>query len=497
MPDVSDMDLLGEFARNQSETAFTELVHRHINLVYSVAMRFTGNEPDAQDVTQAVFIILAKKSAGLSTRTNLTGWLYETTRFTAMSFLRNSARRQIREREAHMQSDLNESAEGNAWQQFAPHLEEAMAGLNEKDRALLALRYFSNKSGTETAALLGINEWAVHKRTSRALEKLRRFFSRRGLMFTTATIATAISVNSVQAAPALLAKSVSAIAITKGAAVGGSTLTLIKGALKIMAWSKVKTAVVIGVIALVTAGTTTVVVKKVEARRAYLDSWLVPNLNSAIVDNAPPQVRIIPTKFRPNQHTIAESNDGTKWGGLCTPISAIAWIAYEGRPARVIFTTPPPPDRFDFIASLPQGSYPGLQRELKNTLGWTGRTETREVDVLVLKVRNPNASGLKPPIPGGSNDWTGNTSYTCDDRALSSDGPPYQGLTRCLEQIFERPIIDQTGLTQHFSINLKWAPLRTRDAYLNSLKQALIDQLGLELVPDRQPVEMLVMEKVK
>jgi len=478
--------------------AFAELIHRHIDLVYSVATRFVGNGADAQDVTQAVFIILAKKAAGLPDKTNLTGWLYETTRFTAMSSLRNSTRRRIREQEAHMQSDLNESNEDDAWHQFAPHLERAMAGLGEKDRALLALRYFSNKSGTETAALLGINEWAVHKRTSRALEKLRKFFSRRGLMFTTATIATAISVNSVQAAPALLAKSVSAVAIAKGAAASGSTLTLIKGALKIMAWTKAKTAIVIGAALLLTAGTTAITVKKIEAHRTYLNSWRVSGINSAIVDEAAPQVRILPTKFKPGQNTIAESNDGTKWGGINMPVSAIAWIAYEWRPARVVFATEPPKrSGYDFIASLPQGSYPALQRELKNSLGWVGRRETRDVDVLVLRVRNPNATGLKPPIPGGQNDWTGNDSYVCDDRALSSDSPPYLGLTRCLEQIFEMPIIDQTGLTQHFSINLKWTPQRTRDAYLNAVKQALVDQLGLELVPDRQPVEMLVIEKVK
>ena len=82
MADVNDMDLMREYADRNSETAFAELVHRHINLVYSVALRYAGNSPDAQDVTQAVFIILAKKSAGLRQRTALTGWLYETTRFT-------------------------------------------------------------------------------------------------------------------------------------------------------------------------------------------------------------------------------------------------------------------------------------------------------------------------------------------------------------------------------------------------------------------------------
>jgi DNA-directed RNA polymerase specialized sigma24 family protein len=82
MPDANDIALLREYAGRNSESAFADLVHRHINLVYSVALRFTGNCEDAQDATQAVFIILARKAATLNQRTILTGWLYETTRFT-------------------------------------------------------------------------------------------------------------------------------------------------------------------------------------------------------------------------------------------------------------------------------------------------------------------------------------------------------------------------------------------------------------------------------
>ena len=87
MADLNDMDLVREYADRNSEAAFAELVQRHINLVYSVALRYAGNPRDAQDVTQAVFIILARKAAGLRQRTTLTGWLYETTRFTATPVL--------------------------------------------------------------------------------------------------------------------------------------------------------------------------------------------------------------------------------------------------------------------------------------------------------------------------------------------------------------------------------------------------------------------------
>ena len=263
MPDVDDIALLREYVDRNSESAFAEIVLRRVNLVFSVALRFTGDSEDAQDVTQTVFIILAKKAAGLRSKTILTGWLYETTRFAAMNFLTRKNRRQTREQEAYMQSAIDQSEDKQLWQQLAPHLEEAMSRLRAADRELLAMRFYENKTGEEAAALLGIGVAAAHKRTNRALEKLQRFFASRGVTSTTDAIAGAVSVNSMSVAPVALAKSVTAVALAKGAAVSTSTLTLINGALKIMAWTKAKTAVVIGVVVLFTAGTATVVVEKV------------------------------------------------------------------------------------------------------------------------------------------------------------------------------------------------------------------------------------------
>src|SRR5262245_42921788 len=103
MPDVNDMDLLRDYACSGSEAAFTELVRRHINLVYSVALRHVGIAAQAEEIAQAVFVILACKAKGLRANTILEAWLYETTRLTSLRFLRGEWRRQFREQEAYMQ----------------------------------------------------------------------------------------------------------------------------------------------------------------------------------------------------------------------------------------------------------------------------------------------------------------------------------------------------------------------------------------------------------
>ncbi len=483
MPDANDMDLLREYTRDHSEPAFAGLVQRHINLVYSVALRYTGNTEDAQDVTQAVFIILARKAASLRERTVLTGWLYETTRFTAARFIRTRVRRQIREQEAYMQSSLNEPDTSSIWRQLSPLLEEAMTQLGEKDRALLALRFFENKSGAETAAALGIQEWAVHKRTTRAVEKLRTFFARRGVSVSAGVLIAAVSANSLQAAPAGLAATVTAAA-AKGAAAGSSTLTLIKGALKIMAWTKAKTAIVVGVGVLL-AGTTTVTIKKIEAR----DAWRVWPGDFAVLNRAPHQVRILPAKFPQSGNNGA---NGGKMLGIGQTIESMAQVAYASPSeriwddARTIVSANVPRGRYDFIANLPTGSWLALQKEMERKLGVVGRRETRETDVLRLTVRHPDAPGLKPSISreAGYSGGNGELNVTASSMDEVAGFLERQGLGL--------PVVDHTGLTGKFDFDLKW---NKNDPEHDNLKQALLDQLGLELVPGSESIEMLVVEK--
>ncbi len=494
MKETDDIELLQRYVDQNSEEAFAALVTRHLNLVYSVAMRHVQNPHHAEEITQAVFVILARKSGRLHGRVVLSGWLYHAARLTAANFLRRETQRARREHEAYMQSILNES-EPDVWPQLAPMLDAAMAGLGERDRDAIVLRFFEGRRMNEIGAALGTSEDAAKKRVTRAVEKLRKFFAKRGVVVPVAVLTTAISANSVQAAPVALAKTTTVVALAKGATASATTLTLIKGALKLMAWTKTQTAIVAGAVVLIAAGTT-ITVKKVNTYERDRNSWLTLNLTSGLVDQSVPQVRILPTRF-PRNPTLWGNAEFTKWGGLDQPVSTMMWVAYQWPPARMVFTAPEPQGGYDFIASLPQGSYEALQRELKDQFGLVGRVETRDEDVLVLRVRTPNAPGLKPPKVGGQNDWNVTGHYVCDDCPLSTDTPPYRGLQRFLEGYFNVPVVNETGLTNDFSIDLKWRERGHRDPNHDALKQALADQLGLELVPASRSIEMLIVEKAK
>ena len=155
----------------------------------------------------------------------------------------------------------------------------------------------------EVAVTLGASEEAAKMRVNRALEKMRQFFTKRGIALSATVICGAITANSVQAAPAGLA--ISAVAAAKGSAAAASTLTLVKGALELMAWAKAKTAVAIGAGVLLATGTATVAIKEIREHghdritaSTYDDSWRVPRFDSKVLDRAKPQVRILPAKFR-------------------------------------------------------------------------------------------------------------------------------------------------------------------------------------------------------
>ena len=436
--------------------------------------------------------------------TILEGWLYETTRLTALSFLRGERRRQFREQEAYMQSTLQESTDDLLWNQLAPLLDEAMSRLGRKDRDAVVLRFFKEKNVREVGSGIAVSTRRPRKRrVLRALEKLRKFFTKRGMSSTTAILAGVISANSVQAAPVALAKSVTAVAIAKGAAASGSTLILVKGMLKLMAWAKVQTAIIIGTAVLLAAGTTTVVVKDLAKSEAAMvteklspeDAYLAAGV--FLSGNEPAALMVRTTHFPMKQGMcVWETGNFAYAAGRNVTFTDLLTVAYHFKPARMILPPNVPTNNFDFLATLPNCPMETFQAEIRNTLGWTAHTEMRETNVLLLKVKIADAPGL---IPGAAINHSSRSNYGGD--VYHATNMPISDLREFLEdEIFHQPVLDQTGLTNKHDIILDWhGPMYPTQSYENSdsLKKVLLEQLGLELVPARERIEMLVVERAK
>lgn len=240
MHERADIDLLRQFAADRSDEAFATLVSRHLNLVYSAALRHVRDADLAKDVSQTVFLLLAKKARSLSQTTILASWLYRAAGYVAADVLKSENRR--RHRETAAMEPLCESPSANAapWREIEPFLDRAMEDLGEKDRALVLLRYFENKSLKDVGAAFGITEDAAQKRVARAVEKLRENLVRRGATVSSGTMIAAIAAFATQAAPPALAGSVVAAAATASVAVSVSAGTAL--AIHFISMSKMKIA---------------------------------------------------------------------------------------------------------------------------------------------------------------------------------------------------------------------------------------------------------------
>src|SRR5258706_1360544 len=243
----ADMQCLAQCADTGAQEPFAQLVAQRIDLVYSAALRQVRDARLAQDVTQAVFVILARKAQAVAgSRVPLAGWLLTTTHWVSLDALRKLARRRKHERKAaHMTPEAHEPEEStdDAWARLAPHIDAAIARLPELDRAAIVLRYVEDKSLREVAAELGVSEAAAKQRVFRAVEKLRKTVGGAHSL-STGAIGAAIAAHAITAtAPTGLAH---AATITALSAVPSAVAvaSLVKGAIWIMAWNKLKLSVV-------------------------------------------------------------------------------------------------------------------------------------------------------------------------------------------------------------------------------------------------------------
>jgi RNA polymerase sigma factor (sigma-70 family) len=229
---ATDLELLRQFARDHSQDAFTTLVNRHVNLVYSAALRQIRSPQLAEEIAQSVFADLARNADKLVATSGspvLTAWLYQVARRTAIDVIRQESRRQLREQIAAEMNVMN--ATTNDWTHIEPLLDDAMAALDETDRTAILLRYFENKNLREVGETLGTNEDAAQKRVSRAVERLRAFFSKRNVTIGASGLTVLISANAVQSAPiglAAMLATTSLTGVTAGSLTTMKTVTFTK-----------------------------------------------------------------------------------------------------------------------------------------------------------------------------------------------------------------------------------------------------------------------------
>lgn len=583
---ADDMTLLREYAESHCESAFATLVERHINFVYSAALRQVRNPQLAQEVTQVVFIILARKAARISPKSILSGWLFRTVRYTASAQMKAAARRQRREQEAQMNSlTTQESSPEQTWQQMSPLLDEGLAKLGETDRQAVLLRYFENKTLAQVGGALAVNEEAARKRVGRAVEKLRRFFARRGVALSVLAIGGALSTQAVQAAPVGVAATISATAI-KGSAGAASTLTLLKGAMKLMTLAKIKLAAATGA-AVITVAATALAVEKIvvetsvqktatadtvisdtavatttapaesatsasatavaaksvptaQAQAAEIDDSIWSNLSSRVFTRLPAAFIVRTTHFPAGKSgvvsmiNVSNGSEETKMLARAISFQTLLGAAYSVPASRVLFPEGMPAEKVDVLLNTPGASLQMLREAIRTQYNLGATREMREGDTLVVKVKNTDAAGLKRSEQqasggasgtgieaGGFGGGGGTVGAAIADRRIVSlsqpggavsdfrtairigrneynaQGQTIAGFLQQLQSHFDGPLDDETGLTGAYDISLKWEAPTDGVKDEDAIRAAMLDQLGLDLTPDRAQIEMLVVRKIQ
>ncbi len=216
-----DATLLQSYARDRSESDFAELVRRHVNLVYSCALRqMNGDVHLAQDAAQLVFIDLARKASSLANQRVLAGWLFTSTRFAAAKLVRGEERRRRREQEAESMQAItrSDSTASLDWERVRPVLDDALAELGERDREAILLRYLEGRDFAQVGAKLSLSDNGARMRVDRAIDKLRTLLARRGITSSAAALSLALSSQAVSAAPAGLVTTITGAALATGSA---------------------------------------------------------------------------------------------------------------------------------------------------------------------------------------------------------------------------------------------------------------------------------------
>jgi RNA polymerase sigma factor (sigma-70 family) len=344
-------ELLRRYAENDSEEAFTELVNRYVNLVYSTALRVTNDTHAADEITQTVFTAMARKASSLVHHPALSGWLHRSTRYAAINVHQQKRRRTQLELEAYAMTATHEpTPERQDAAEIAPAVDELLDQLNERERHALILRFFEECSFAEIGDRLRMKEDASRMCVARALDKLRTAFARRGISSTTAALTLFLTSRAATSAPAGLAAAASAAALNAPAvatATGASllilmatktnvalTALLIAGAGVVLYQEKTNRELRENIAA--TALENQARIAELQQRNealAKLKSEPAPAQAAPAVSSPPPSPTVDPTLPTPQKSAVKAIGQWSN-AGRATPAAAfetLLWAAREGR----------------------------------------------------------------------------------------------------------------------------------------------------------------------
>ena len=556
MQTLEDMALVREFAVQQSETAFETLVARHLDLVHSAAVRQVGDPHLAEEITKAVFLILARKAASLRAGTFLTGWLFKTTRYAAATELRAIARRRRRETEAHNMTTLTaETTEETAWPHIAPLLDEALARLNETDRRVLLLHYFEGRTLAETGAALALTEDAARKRVTRGLDKLRKYFVKRGVTLTATVIAGAVAANSVQAAPIGLAANITAAAMLAGTTV--ATALIMTTIQKIAVTAALAVSVGVGIYQAKEAAKARAEVQTLQQRQAPLaeqiqqmqmqhdkDTNMVAWLKEELVKNEKNNMELLKLRgevsLLKRQPVIQPTDANESWRNpvyVTNSFAASSMLKTNMPQVRLLnskydrdigynaFGDSSTYDRFHNLISRTTNSWRGigLGVDATNLMMFVFDSE-REHTIFptnmpagrfdfIANLPQGSLARLQEEIRSRLGITGTKVEVSTNAYALvlhDPDSPVYHETNmfagvkidywvNTLEGLYHAPVINLTGLTNYYvcDCNFRRPTRQTDDEFKQIVLARIREQLGLELIATNFPTEMLVVEKVK
>jgi uncharacterized protein (TIGR03435 family) len=467
--------------------AFGQIVARYQSLLCSLAYSATGSLSQSEDLAQETFVAAWKQLHNLREPEKLCAWLCRISRNLTYDALRQQGREPSHCAESLEEISESHSPEPLPVEQAISNEEQAilwrsLERIPEIYREPLVLFYRERQSIESVAKDLDLSEDAVKQRLSRG----RKLLQEQVLAFVEGALektapGKAFTLGVVAALPLLAASTgvtTAGVTASQGSVgtKGASALTKILLMIK-----STKVAVAVAV-AMAAAVVTPIVVRQISSA----DDPRYWEADSAALDKIPPVFILRPTQFA--RHGGSTRN-GDKIMSKDIRVNELLEYAYRFSPPRMVLPSKLPQEHFDLLLTLPDRPMETLQQAIQDKFGLTAHRETREADVLILKVRNANAPGLQIHTGGDS-------SLSGQANELTVRNMTIAEWSRNLDWRFAKAVVDQTGLNDRYDIHLQWPP-RPGESDRDAFQRAMLEQLGLELAPGREPIEMLVVEKTK